>query len=65
MMPMGFKNALSIFQQKMDEVINPYSKFYMVYIDDILIFSRDQEIHLQHLYLVVIALRNHSIILSE
>ena len=42
-MPFGLKNAPSIFQQKMDNIFNQYKNFVCVYIDDILVFSRNKK----------------------
>ncbi|RDX80013.1 hypothetical protein CR513_39485, partial [Mucuna pruriens] len=39
-MPFGLKNAPSEFQKIMNDIFNPYSKFSIVYIDDVLIFSQ-------------------------
>ena len=38
-MPFSFKNAPSEFQRIMNDILSDYSKFCIVYIDDILIFS--------------------------
>ena len=38
-MPFGLKNAPLEFQKIMNDIFNPYSKFSIVYIDDVLIFS--------------------------
>ncbi len=43
-----------IFRDYMDE-------FVMVYLDDILIFSKDQEIHDKHVWLVLATLREHGL----
>ena len=49
-MPFGLTNAPAIFQQMMDEVIHEISwAFCMVYIDDIIIFSKSKEAHAIHL----------------
>ncbi|KAK1582461.1 hypothetical protein Q3G72_015277 [Acer saccharum] len=64
-MPMGYKNAPSIFQRRMDSILGEFSDFCMVYIDDILIFSRTQEDHHEHLKLVAQKLRDNGVILSK
>ena len=48
-MPMGLKNAPSEFQNIMNNILNPYAKFALVYIDDVLIFSESIEQHLKHI----------------
>ena len=40
-MPFGLKNAPSEFQNMMNEIFNEYTRFSIVYIDDVLIFSND------------------------
>ena len=37
-MSFGLKNAPSEFQKIMNDIFNSYSKFFIVYIDDVLIF---------------------------
>jgi hypothetical protein len=39
-MPFGLKNAPSEFQNIMNDIFNPFSHFTIVYIDDVLIFSK-------------------------
>ena len=49
-MPFGYKNGPSIFQRVMQNVLAPFLWiFALVYIDDIVIFSRSFEDHLGHL----------------
>ena len=62
-MPFGLTNALAVFQRLMSQVLNglnPESDpdFVEVYIDDVLIFSRSLEEHLQHLRRVLERLRS-------
>ena len=48
--PFGFCNALAIFQQAMNNVLRKIKgKFILVYLNDIIIFSKNYEEHLQHL----------------
>jgi Reverse transcriptase (RNA-dependent DNA polymerase) len=48
-MTFGFTYALTTFQRMMTQVFNPYlRKFVVVYLDDILIFSKTKEEHLEH-----------------
>lgn len=48
-MPFGLKNAPSEFQNIMNDIFIPYSNFIIVYIDDILVFSKNIETHFKHL----------------
>jgi hypothetical protein len=48
-MPFGLKNAQSEFQNIMKDILSPLSKYSIVYIDDVLIFSKYIEEHWKHL----------------
>ena len=48
-MPFGLKNTYSEFQHIMNDIFNPFSHFSIVYIDDILIFSKSISEHWKHL----------------
>src|ERR1044072_2704184 len=45
-MPFGLNNALATFQRLMNEILRDYlGKFVIVYLDDIMIFSKDKKSH--------------------
>jgi hypothetical protein len=49
-LPFGLTNALAIFMDLMNRVFQPYlDKFVVVFIDDILVYSKSYEEHEQHL----------------
>ena len=65
MMPFRLKNTLSKFQNMMNYILNPYSYFLIVYIDDILVFSNSIEQHYKHLYTFFNVIKNNSFVVSQ
>ena len=57
-MPFGFTNAPAAFMDLMNKVFRPYlDQFVVVFIDNILVYSRDEQEHEQHLKIVLQTLR--------
>ena len=52
-MPFGLKNAPSEFQNIMNDIFTPYTGFILVYIDDVLIFSKTIDQHFKHLQIFI------------
>ncbi|GAU49756.1 hypothetical protein TSUD_407990 [Trifolium subterraneum] len=57
-MPFGLTNAPAVFMDYMNRIFQPYlDKFVVIFIDDILIYSKDPQEHAEHLRIVLNILR--------
>ena len=61
-MSFGLTNAPAAFMELMNRVFSPYlDQFVVVFIDDILIYSRSHEEHMKHLRLILQTLRQEKL----
>ena len=61
-MSFGLTNALALFIHMMNKVFMEFSdKFVVVFIDDILIYSKSNEEHAEHLRAVLQRVRDHQL----
>ncbi len=64
-MPFGFRNGPAVFQRVMQQILAPYLwLFALVYIDDIVIFSKSFDEHVFHIDQVLSAIQASKITLS-
>jgi len=61
-MPFGVTNAPSVFMDYMNRVFHPYlDSFVVIFIDDILVYSKTREEHEEHLRIVLHTLRDRQL----
>ena len=62
---MKFKNSSLYVQRQIDEIFRLHRDFVKVYVDDIIIFNKTFEKHLNHLHIIFELLDSKDIILSS
>lgn len=61
----GLKNAPSNFQKIMNDIFNPFSKFIIVNIHDVLVFSTSIDQYFKHLRFFFNVIRENGLVLSK
>ncbi|MCO5576612.1 hypothetical protein L7F22_030427 [Adiantum nelumboides] len=63
-MPFGLTNALATFNRMMDRIFREYRLFVGTFFDDIIVFSKNEADHRDHLLQVFQALRHHKLVIN-
>jgi len=63
-MPFGLKNAPSEFQNIMNHIFTPYTNFIIVYIDNVLVFSKTIDQHFKHLHIFITVMERNGLAAS-
>nr|GEZ68006.1 retrotransposon protein, putative, Ty3-gypsy subclass [Tanacetum cinerariifolium] len=63
-MPFGLKNAPAVFQRKMNKCFKGTESFIALYIDDILVFSKNEKEHAKHLKKMLKICEDNGLVLS-
>ena len=64
-MPFGLAQAVAYFQQLISIVLQGCSDFAMAYLDDIIIFSKNEAEHLEHIEIIFQKLKEAGLKLKE
>ena len=62
--PFELKNAPSEFQNIMNDIFTPYTSFIIVYIDDVLVFSKTTDLHFKHLQIFLHITKKNRLVVS-
>jgi hypothetical protein len=61
-MSFGLKNSPTTFMRMMDYILQPFTNYFVVeYLDDILVYNKTWEEHLEHIQQVLHTLRKHKL----